>query len=354
MIKVRSPLLLKQLVFGKSADTHSAEDWALLLRQARAAGVISRLAFFQGKFGCFQVPDFVAPHLESAEKYWLSQKRIVDWELFLLRQAFEQLQLPIILLKGTAYLAADLNAGLGRVFSDIDILVPKQRLQEVKSALIWSGWFPSNWMTTIPAIMNAGCTNCRRCGICSAGRPWMRHNILPETCALCPDADLLLKAAVNIPGSRFWVLAPEDMVLHSASHLFWGGEFENGLRDLSDMDLLMREFSEKDGAFWQKLSARAEQLGLGKPLYYALRYTSKVLETPVPAELLLSSVVYGGGSLKTRFMDFLYLRALMPLHPSCLDRWAGLALVCCIFVRIICGCRYTCCCRIWRGRPGCA
>ena len=40
----------------------------------------------------------------------------------------------------------------------------------------------------------------------------------------------------------FAVLAPEDMVLHSATHLFNEGEFDRGLRDLNDLDLLLREF----------------------------------------------------------------------------------------------------------------
>jgi hypothetical protein len=326
MDKNLSTLLVRHLAFAKQTCDYSSEEWELLIRQARLTGGLSRLTFFWRDFGLFNPPDFVTHHFNSADKYWLSQKRIINWELHNLQQAFQQLQIPLILLKGTAYSAANLNAGLGRIFSDIDILVPKQYLQKVKEGLAWSGWFPEpldsydrsyyeRWMHELPPMRH----------IQRGTTLDVHHNIVPETCALCPDANLLLHAAINIPDSNYWVLAPEDMVLHSASHLFWSGEFENGLRDLSDIDLLMREFSGKDPSFWQRLLDRAGVLGLGGPLFYALRYTGKMLKTPVPDNIVLGSAVYGSGSVQNKIMDFLFLRALMPVHPSCDDSWTAFA-----------------------------
>lgn len=326
MNKNRTNLLVNQLIFSRIKKHHTAIDWELLLRQARATGVMSRLAFFWKKFDLFEPPAFVITHLHSANIYWLSQKRIVNWELYNLQPIFEKMGLPLILLKGTAYSAANLNAGLGRIFNDIDILVPEQRLQEVKEALKWSGWFPESldnydqiyyerWMHELPPVRH----------IQRGTTLDIHHNILPKTCALCPTADLLLESAVTILGSNYWMLAPEDMVLHTASHLFLGGEFENGLRDLSDIDLLLREFFDKDSNFWQKLLDRASILGLGKPLFYALRYSNKMLETPIPEEVITTSALYAPGLKKIKMMDHLFLRVLNPPHPSCNDKWTGLA-----------------------------
>lgn len=326
MDKKLSRLLVNQLVFTKTNCRYSGEEWELLLRQARASGILSRLFFFWERFGLFESPDFVIPHLNSAQKYWVSQKRIVNWELYNLQKVFKQLGMPLILLKGTAYSVANLNAGLGRVFNDIDILVPKPRLQEVKEGLKWSGWFSEllnsydqsyyeRWMHELPPLRH----------IQRGTTLDVHHNIMPETCTLCPDANLLLKVVVNIPDTNYWMLMPEDMVLHSACHLFWGGEFENGLRDLSDIDLLLREFSDKDSGFWQKLIDRAGVLGLGKPLFYGLRYTSKMLKTPIPESIIFASNVYASGSVKNKIMDFLFTRALMPMHPSCNDCWSNLS-----------------------------
>ncbi|WP_253734373.1 nucleotidyltransferase family protein [Methylomonas sp. ZR1] len=320
------PDLLNEYLMLKAKDSiDSNSDWELLLRQARSAGVLARLAFFQKKFLLFNPPQHFAYHLDSAETYWLSQKRIVNWELHNLLQVFKLLNIRLILLKGTAYSASGLNAGLGRVFSDIDILVPKTQLKQVKDALKWHGWLPEpmdnydqryyeQWMHELPPLRH----------IKRGTSLDIHHNILPQTCNLYPDAELLLKAAVKITDTDYWVLAPEDMVLHSASHLFWGGEFENGLRDLSDIDLLLREFSGNDPSFWENLHHRAEMLGLGKPLFYALRYATKILATPVPESVIEASTIYAGGG-KNRVMDYLFSQALKPHHSSCMDSLTGFA-----------------------------
>ena len=61
----------------------------------------------------------------------------------------------------------------------------------------------------------------------------VHHTILPLTAHLKPDPAKLWEAAVGIEGQvNFCVLAPVDMVLHSATHLFHDGELEHGLRDL--------------------------------------------------------------------------------------------------------------------------
>ncbi len=48
------------------------------------------------------------------------------------------------MLKGAAYLVADLPSSAGRLFSDVDILVPKPRLPEVESHLTMHGWMTTH------------------------------------------------------------------------------------------------------------------------------------------------------------------------------------------------------------------
>jgi hypothetical protein len=105
--------------------------------------------------------------------------------------------------------------------------------------------------------------------------------------------------------------------------LFFGGEFENGLRDLSDLDLLLRQFNKEKTNFFQSLTERSQELNLQLPLFYALRYTKKFLKTPVPNDIELIDGQWA--KLKLPIMDVIFMRALMPDHPSCNDRWTGLA-----------------------------
>jgi hypothetical protein len=114
------------------------------------------------------------------------------------------------------------------------------------------------------------------------------------------------------------VLAPADMVLHSAVHLLHDGELDNGLRDLVDIDSLLRHFSCLP-SFWPTLVDRAGELELTRPLFYALRYATRMLSTPVPSAVMEAAQVDRPNRLMLALMDRLFGRALLPDHASCVD-----------------------------------
>src|SRR3954465_14849818 len=62
------------------------------------------------------------------------------WEAEMARRALAPLGVPIVLLKGTAYAAAGLDAATGRSIGDLDILVPRPALAEVERVLLAAGW----------------------------------------------------------------------------------------------------------------------------------------------------------------------------------------------------------------------
>ena len=68
----------------------------------------------------------------------------------------------------------------------------------------------------------------------------LHHSILMRTARLKPAPELLFEAALQVPGSRYKVLAPVDMVLNSIVHLFYGGEMNDAMRELVDIDDLLR------------------------------------------------------------------------------------------------------------------
>jgi hypothetical protein len=318
-------LLINTLVKADSVSGFTELQWDLLIRQSRAANLLARLGHKLTDFDT-QIPDKIIRHFYSDAAVADAVERSVRWEAQRIEEALSPLSVNSVLLKGSAYVLAGLQAGRGRKFQDTDILVPKTRLHDVETMLKWHGWIDGKgdeydqryyrkWMHELPPKYHN-----RRGSVLD-----VHHNILPETCKMCPDASKLIGSAVKIPDTDYWMLAPGDMVLHSACHLFWGGEFDNGLRDLSDMDLLLREFSEMETGFWQQLTFRADELGLSVPLFYALRYTSKIFHTPVPCDILQLSSFHYPVRIKQKIMDFLFIRALMPNHESCNDRWTGLA-----------------------------
>ena len=71
------------------------------------------------------------------------------------------------------------------------------------------------------------------------------------------------------------------MVLHSAAHLFQDGDLNLAIRDVADISDLLGYFGAEE-EFWHGLAPRARELDLGRPLFYALRYTTRLLGTLVP------------------------------------------------------------------------
>lgn len=301
--------------------------WDLLIRQARRANLLPRLAVVLEDHGLLgQVPPQARAHLQAAALVPLRQDKAVRWETRQILAAIAATGTKLILLKGAAYVMAGLPPARGRVFADIDILVPRAALREVEGALMKHGWLTTHhnaydqryyrrWMHELPPMRHA-----TRQSVID-----VHHAILPQTSRLKPDAEKLRAAAIAVAGvANLYVLAPEDMVLHSATHLFHDGELENGLRDLTDLDALLREFSGRPD-FWQRLPARAAELDLLRPLFYALRYTNRVLGTPVPAEASRSAAAGKPPRLLLQLMDAIFQRALRPDHPSAADTWTPAA-----------------------------
>lgn len=323
---MKRPLLCAVFINPGQVLELDLPQWDLLIRQARRADMLARLQLLFEEAGVSgQIPTQPRLHIQSAMTYADRFYISLQWEIICIQEALKTVDMPLVLLKGAAYAVVGDKAAKGRVFTDVDILVSESKLLEVESALIKAGWMTDTfdpydqkyyrqWMHEIPPLRHLK----RQTSID------VHHNILPKTSRFCPDAKKLLANIVKIPGKAIWVLAPEDRILHSATHLFHEGELEHGFRDLSDLDLLLKEFSIED-CFWVKLLGRAVELNQQIPLFYALRYSSLILQTPVPEKVLEASEEHIPNRIKQKFMDALFLRALMPDHQSCNDQWTGLA-----------------------------
>ena len=321
------PLLLQVIRQPPSLLLLSLTDWDLLLRQARQANLLAHVCCLVELHQLMeQVPLPARRHLLWSRVVSERHTQAVLWEVQEIQGALAGVGVPVILLKGAAYVMAKLPAAQGRLFSDIDIIVPKNSLNAVEAALMLHGWqathhdaydqrYYRTWMHELPPMQHI-----KRMTVID-----VHHAILPETATLQPDPAKLRAAAQAIPGQdKLMVLSPADMVLHSATHLFHDGELDNGLRDLLDIDSLLRHFSVQP-SFWPGLLARAVELDLTRPLFYALRYAVRVLESPVPQAALDGSGIGRPNRLVLALVDGLFMRALMPAHASCSDCLTGLA-----------------------------
>jgi Uncharacterised nucleotidyltransferase len=305
-------------------------QWDLVIRQARGADLLARIASGYQALGLGdQISAQPRMHLESAARLAQRQHREILWEVQQIGDALADIKVDFVLLKGAAYLKRGLGAAAGRTMSDVDILVARDNIAAVETALMMKGWMSEaksaydqryyrTWMHELPPMRHF-----KRGTVID-----VHHAILPTTSRLHPSSYKLMAAATALqPGGRIKVLDPLDMVLHSATHLFHEGELERGFRGLVDIDALLREFSPQNG-FWDRLVPRALELDLSRPLFYALRYTGLMLGTPIPATVIEAVANTPGGRRPAPMrvlMDALFLRALRPFHPTCADGFTPLA-----------------------------
>ncbi|MDP1644431.1 MAG: nucleotidyltransferase family protein [Thiobacillus sp.] len=314
-------LLVRTLRTPDAITLLSLSEWDTLVRQARAAGLLARLAHRLRQHGLTAaIPAAARWHFDAAETLASKQRTAVHWELQQLRAALADLDSPLIVLKGAAYVAASLPAAEGRLFNDIDILVPRERLPQAESSLMLAGWHATGlseydkryyrrWMHEIPPMQHI-----QRATVID-----VHHAILPDTARYHPDSAKLRSRAVAVEGlPGIYVLAAEDRILHSATHLFHDGELPHGLRDLTDLDLLLRDAT-ADRDFWPRLTARADELQLNRSLFYALRYLRHFLDTPVPDSVMTTLDAAAPNRATLALMDRVFTRVLAPAHTSCAD-----------------------------------
>ncbi|MGN7613705.1 nucleotidyltransferase domain-containing protein [Magnetococcales bacterium HHB-1] len=292
----------------------SVEEQEQVIHVARASGVLARLGVLFQKRG---VNELLSPpcrrSMTGAMVIAKERQRTTLWEVDRVARALSSSNIPFILLKGAAYAALDLSIAQGRVMGDLDIMVTEAQLDAAEVAFHQHGWRSSitdaydqhyyrAWMHELPPMRHQ-----------QRGTELdVHHALLPRTSRLFPDSKELWRTARTVEGfpEIVKVLSPEDMVLHAAIHLFHDGDMAKGFRELLDIDGLLREFCDYP-FFWPYLCKRAETLGLGRPLYYALHFSSILLKTPIPEEILKRVEQYA----PLIRMEAVIQRALFPLPP---------------------------------------
>lgn len=294
-------------------------DWELLLRLARRARVLGRLESDLARAGLLDaIPERAAMHLQAARNVIAHRNTLISWEVNRLLWALKDLDVPLILLKGSAYLVAGLPPARGRIFADVDLLVPEGRISEIEDKLIGRGWFRTqidpyddryyrDWMHEIPPLRHAE----------RGTEIDIHHRLLPKTSRLNSDPAPLFAASRPLADPRLHILAPADMLLHALVHLFLEGDPDEGLRlrDLIDIHDLITCFGQEPG-FWCDLDARARALGFERPLYYGLLHAQRLFCTAIPADVLRDIEDMAPIWPVRQLMDRLIPLALLPGHPD--------------------------------------
>jgi len=306
--------LLRVLAHPEVSESIPLPRWDKILRAARASELLGILGYRLHQSGSFErVPEVVWQHLSGAlvvathrKRLGMSVVRSLDGVLA------GRIRGPLVLLKGLAYVAQNLQMASGRMFDDVDIMVPRSQLDAVETALGEAGWvtekpdpydqrYYREWSHELPPMRNP------RFGM----QLDVHHTIIPVTSRVQPEISRLFANAVPTGHGAWKVLSPEDQVLHACAHLFLDSDCVGKLREVADIDGMLRDFGSMPD-FWRNLIDRATVHHLQRYLWFAATFCLSWLETPIPRESMRDLAHFGPAATLTRIPLWAMRRALPP------------------------------------------
>jgi hypothetical protein len=280
--------------------------WTALVSVARAEALLATLAHrVEGQ----PVPPEVELTLSAARRDAAQAQVAALWEAEMARRALAPLGIEPILLKGTAYAAAGLPNAAGRQIGDLDILVPRDRMDAVEAALLDAGWewvkddpydqsYYRRWMHELPPLIHK--SRDRMIDV--------HHTILPLTARVRPDAAAMIADAHALPLPQIFanlhetvddpevpadpsvvppvagcrVLGRFDIVHHCVAHLMADGELDGGLRNLWDFHCLVRDMERRtNGKYVKDLLGDTGRHGLCPSFARTARLAHHLFGTPM-------------------------------------------------------------------------
>ncbi len=308
------PQLLAILHDSSFARTLTLRDWDGVVRTARRSRLLGRIAHqlvaSQGMIAA-SLPPQVLGHFRSAINFAAHRKHAMRMELAALDAALP-LGIDVVLLKGAAYIAQKVPFAEGRLPNDVDLLVRRADLAAAEAALKKGGWqseitddydewYYRDLSHELPPMRAPG----------HALQVDLHHTIAPVTSRVRANDELLFAGISRLPDSRFFVLDPGDQVIHAAIHLFQDSELDDTLRDLVDIDGLVR-WHLRSVADWDSLVDRAAGHVATRLLWYAMHYCRTWLDTPVPEQFMPAPP----GIVARAALDWVFTRICPPRAPD--------------------------------------
>ena len=319
---MQRPLVISTIIDPKIAATFSSQEWNLLLQQARSSRLQLRLLALLKAHDLIQhVPVKILKAFEN-EKYRVNYLTTqTHKEVELLNEVLREKNIVPIYLKGAAYVLSNLPVSAQRLYSDIDVLLDKQDIEDAEFLLKCEGFVSEKtndydqkyyrlYMHEIPALRHLD-----RGTVLD-----LHHNILP-VCGEHPvNIDLIKQYTTSFTDARnneYKVLQPHAMFLHASVHLFNESEFDKGLRDLHDLASMYSDFTSQDNEFVEKVIDLAVQTELTKALYYSFQSIQHLLNISL-SDSASQFVLNVRGQIRfPALYDYIFERVLIPYHKSC-------------------------------------
>ncbi|HEX9756198.1 MAG TPA: nucleotidyltransferase family protein [Nitrospiria bacterium] len=262
-------------------------DWDYLWNSACRHRIVSLLYFHMERVspvGC--IPARVMKQMEAS--YWANAYRNlrIQNELVTILKAFQEIGIEVLLLKGLALIETVYqNLGL-RPMSDMDLLVRKEAIPEVRICMEGMGYRQNLKWYGLQAIDDHHLTFYSLKGNTV---PIEIHWTIGMNSDLFPieDSEMMEKVnVINLGGVRTRILSPEDSLIHLCFHMAYHHHCALGLMGLCDISETIHRF--KGILDWSRVLRFAKQNRIGPQIYIALSLANRLQGTKIPWGVLES------------------------------------------------------------------
>lgn len=265
-------------------QTASTQQWTAFIDEARQYALLGSCYFLAQDAGIWpQIPAAVQNHLISGYHYAEKQKITLLNEMVELEKIFADSALPALVVKGVAYRVGGYALARGRVFSDIDLLVPDshfaQALEKLKNAgylefsmSAYDRRYYLRWTHQHPPLTH----------FLRGANIDLHHHIFPVSSRENIRVEPIVEQANRLTDSAFSVPSPAHLFMHAAVHLFYQDETHKLIKDLVDLYLLYQEVITRRP--FSDIVAAAQQSNAQAAVFYALSTLQQVFAIQLPAE----------------------------------------------------------------------
>lgn len=266
-------------------QTASAQQWTAFIDEARQYALLGTCYFLAQDNEVWPfIPVAVQNHLVSGYHYAEKQKITLLNEMMELEKVFCDTAIPALLVKGVAYRVDGYALARGRVFSDIDLLVPDshfaQALEQLKNAgylefsmSAYDRRYYLRWTHQHPPLTH----------FLRGANIDLHHHIFPVSSRENILVEPIIENAVPLTGSAFSVPSPAHLFMHAAVHLFYQDETHKLVKDLVDLYLLYQEVLERQP--FSDIVAAAQKSNAQAAVFYALTTLQQVFAVELPMNI---------------------------------------------------------------------
>lgn len=223
----------------------TAADWTELVHQCREQALLGSAYLYLQPY-VQNLPTQIVSHFESGKIYADKQHQTMMRELLMLEQVFAGTDFPVLLVKGVAYRLHRFAFAAGRVFSDLDLLVPATDTAAAVELLQAAGFMDSTehdydrryyleWSHQHPPLRH----------YTRGSEVDLHHTIFFAKSAVSVDIHRFIANSSPLKSSRFSLPAPADMFVHCCLHLLFQEEHHKLVKDLVDLHELYKAINDK-------------------------------------------------------------------------------------------------------------